>query len=102
MKKLFTALFFFGFLLTAQIAGAQYYAPYYYDPYPPYAYGAPYGDPSQYDRYYELRTMPYQLYLDPYGFYPYWSAPVVIAPPAPPRVGGKPPARGNVPPRPAR
>jgi len=30
--------------------------------------------------------MHYQLYLDPYGFYPYWSAPVVIAPPAPPRV----------------
>ena len=105
MKKLFTALVFFGlFLLTARIAGAQDYAPYYYYPYAPYAYGAPYGDPSQYDPYYELHTMHYQLYLDPYGFYPYWSAPVIVTPPAPPRVVVRPPpaTRGNVPPAAAR
>jgi len=102
MRKVFTALTFLAlFLLAARIAGAQDYAPYYY-PYPPYGYGAPYGDPSQYDPYYELHTMHYQLYLDPYGFYPYWSAPVIIAPPAPPRVVVRPPARGSVPPRSAR
>ena len=103
MKKVFAALSFLGlFLLSARIAGAQAYAPYYYDPYAPCAYGAPYGDPSQYDPYYELHTMHYQLYLDPYGFYPYCSAPLVVAPPAPPRVVVRPPARGNVPPRPVR
>jgi hypothetical protein len=100
MKKIFTALAFFGlFLLTARIAGAQYYGPYPYYPYP-YAYGTPYDDPSQYDPYYELHTMHYQLYLNPYGYYPYWGAPVIVTPPAPPRVVVRPPpaTRGNVPP----
>jgi hypothetical protein len=99
MKKVFTALAFLAlFLLSARIAGAQVYAPYYYDPYAPYAYGAPYGDASQYDPYYELHTMHYQLYLNPYGYYPYWNGPVIIAPPAPPRVVLRPPASGSVPP----
>jgi hypothetical protein len=97
MKKLFTAPAFFGlFLSTAGIAGAQYYAPYPYYPYPPYPYAAPYSDPSQYDPYYELHTMHYQLYLDPYGYYyPYWNGPVGVPPPpapaAPLRVVVRPP-----------
>ncbi len=111
MKKIFTALAFLGLLLsTARIAGAQYYAPYPYYPYSPYGYGAPYSDPSQYDPYYELHTMHYQLYLDPYGYYsPYWNGPAVVAPPprpappAPPRVVVRPPpATRPVPPPPAR
>jgi hypothetical protein len=109
MKKIFAALAFFSlFISTAGIAGAQYYAPYPYYPYAPYGYGAPYSDPSQYDPYYELHTMHYQLYLDPYGYYyPYWNGPVGIAPPAPPpppRVVRRPPpaTRPAVPAPPAK
>ncbi len=111
MKKIFTALAFFGLLLTTSgIAGAQYYGPYPYYPYPPYPYAAPYGDPSQYDPYYELHTMHYQLYLDPYGYdYPYWNGTVGVAPspappvrPAPPRVVVRPPPATRPTPPPAK
>ena len=71
---------------------AQIYNPYPYAPYWDGTQYQPYPYPQQYDAYYDLHVMHYQLYRQPYG-YPYyqpccyapgipslWSAPIVSVP----------------------
>src|SRR4051812_36597635 len=96
MKKFFlSTMFLLLSVLPAQLAAAQGYNPYY--SYSPYGYGTPYGDPRDYDPYYDLHTEHYQLYLNPYGFYPYCCAPAIIAPLTPPPVIINPRPRPGVP-----
>lgn len=99
MKKILVTAAFLGlFLLAGQNAGAQYadYQDYYAAPYwDGYPYDYPYA--QQYDPYYELHVMHYQLYLPPYPAYSYCCVPSIGVPSAPPRaaVNPRPPARGR-------
>jgi hypothetical protein len=72
MKTFFLAGVFAGMLvlLASPNAGAQVYAP---SPYGSYWDGfqyQPYPYAQQYDPYYDLHVMHYQLYLQPYPGYP--------------------------------
>jgi hypothetical protein len=76
MKALLFSLALMGLLvLTSGKAGAQTYDPYVpYGSDVPYGSGVPYGAypySQQYDPYYDLHTMHYQLYLQQYPGYPY-------------------------------
>ena len=104
MKAIFLAIALMGLLaLGGDEAKAQMYGPYgygsYWDgvPYQSYPY------PQEYDPYYDLHVMHYQLYLQQYGVYPYyqpccfaggiaplWSAPVIVTPPRRGIVGPRP------------
>ena len=66
MKKIFLiAMFLCLVVLGARVVHAQPYDPNY--DYNPYWNGAQYqGEPREYDPYYELRAMHYQLYLPQY------------------------------------
>ena len=70
MKAIFFAIMLMGLLvLGSQEVRAQYYNPYAYGPY----WGGPQYQPNpypqQYDPYYDLHVLHYQLYL-PYPGYP--------------------------------
>jgi hypothetical protein len=69
MKKIFlTAMFVCLVLLGVRDVQAQVYDSYYYDP---YWDGAQYQQyPQEYDPYYELHALHYQLYLPQYQAYP--------------------------------
>jgi hypothetical protein len=81
MKALLFSIALMGLLvLPSGKAGAQTYEPYPYVPYGndvPYGSGVPYGAypyPQQYDPYYDLHTMHYQLYLQQqYPGYPIYQ-----------------------------
>jgi hypothetical protein len=96
-------------VLGNQQATAQMYQPY---PYVPYENGVqyqPYPYPQQYDPYYDLHVMHYQLYLQQYPVYPVypsfyqpccfvagvpvWSAPVIKHPRSNPGSGPRSPRR---------
>ena len=97
MKVTFLSVALMALLvLGSHRANAQMYGPY---PYAPYGDGVqyqPYPYPQQYDPYYELHVMHYQLYLQQYPGYsvyqpccfvggvvaPVWSPPVVRRPEA--------------------
>ncbi|HEX9444962.1 MAG TPA: hypothetical protein VGA73_12630 [Candidatus Binatia bacterium] len=97
MKQLLVAAVFLClFCLSGQNAGAQYVPDYYAAPYwdgGQYAY--PYA--PQYDPYYELHVMHYQLYLPRYPIDSYCCAPSIVVPGTPPRaaVSPRPPAVGR-------
>ena len=83
MKKIVVtmAAVLLGMVLSGS-AAAQAYDPYGYGAYAP----DPYAYAQVYDPYYELHQIHYQLYLRPYGYYPYAyfaapAVPVVVAPP---------------------
>lgn len=93
MKAIIFSIALMGLLVlgsrdvNAQIYGSYGYPPYWGVPYQPYPY------PQNYDPYYDLHVMHYQLYFQQYPGYPYyqpccfagigplWSAPVVTPPP---------------------
>jgi hypothetical protein len=62
--KIFLSAIAIASLVAVYSGAAQAYDPY-YDAYDPYAV------PVQYDPYYELHQIHYQLYLRPYAVYPY-------------------------------
>src|SRR5215510_2315120 len=72
MKGIFATVILAGLvLLAAHRVGAQTYVPGYYAPYwntPEYQYYA-----QQYDPYYDLHVLHYQLYLPQYQVYPGYS-----------------------------
>ena len=86
MKKIFLAVMFLCLVtLSARDVQAQVYDSYYGSYWGGYQYQ---GDPQQYDPYYELHVMHYQLYLPQNELYysccfqtgivvPGWTAPVV-------------------------
>ena len=86
MKKIFLVMFLCLVTLSARDVQAQVNDSYYGSYWGGYQYQ---GDPQQYDPYYELHVMHYQLYLPQSEFYysccfqtgivvvPGWTAPVV-------------------------
>ena len=94
MKAIFLSIALMGLLvLGSHEAKAQMYGSYPYAPYWDGVQYQPYPYPQQYDPYYELHVMHYQLYQQQYpgypiyqsccfigGFAPIWSPPVVRRP----------------------
>lgn len=70
-KKIFLiGMFLCLLVLSGRGVQAQVYDPYFYYNYNPYWSGAQYqAEPQQYDPYYELHAMHYQLYLPQYQPY---------------------------------
>jgi hypothetical protein len=94
MKATFLSIVLMSLLvLGSHEVKAQMYEPYAYAPYGDGVQYQPYPYPQQYDPYYDLHVMHYQLYLQQYpgypiyqpccfvgGVAPVWSAPIVRPP----------------------
>ena len=73
MKAIFFAIMLMGLLvLGSQEVRAQYYDPYTYAPGSQYHQPYPYA--QQYDPYYDLHVLHYQLYLPQYPGYPLYQS----------------------------
>jgi hypothetical protein len=74
MKVIFLSVALMTLLvLGSHQANAQMYGPYPYAPYWDGVQYQPYPYPQQYDPYYELHVMHYQLYLQQYPGYPVYQ-----------------------------
>jgi hypothetical protein len=74
MKAMLLAIGLTILVLGNHQATAQMYQPYPYSPYENGVQYQPYSYPQQYDPYYDLHVMHYQLYLQQYPGYPLYQS----------------------------